>query len=61
VASGKPDESFTMYKLDGNFDCAKLSCVDNNCGSTMPQTSTLLDQDRRDIIRRWIAQGALDN
>jgi hypothetical protein len=33
----------------------------NSCGVAMPYQVSVLDVCRRDTIRRWIAQGALDN
>jgi len=61
VEAGKPETSFLMYKLDG-LDCSALKCAsDNSCGTIMPQGGSKLSQDQRDIVRRWIAQGAQNN
>lgn len=59
VTPGDPEHSFMMYKLDG-LACAKLACVAKNaCGTLMPQGSAEpMPAAKRDIIRRWIAQGA---
>lgn len=60
ITPGKPEESFFMYKLDG-LKCSKLTCSGDNCGTLMPQGATeesLYDADKRDTLRRWIAQGA---
>jgi hypothetical protein len=59
ITPGDPEHSFLMYKLDG-FKCSKLACAESgSCGSLMPQGSTSpMDAAKRDIIRRWIAQGA---
>jgi hypothetical protein len=59
VKPGAPDQSFLMYKLDGDFSCKGLTCDPHlGCGTSMPQASSLLSADERDLIRRWIAQGA---
>jgi hypothetical protein len=71
IAAGAPGNSFMMYKLDGdpnNSDlaaqvtCSKLSCAsDKSCGEAMPQGGPALSADERNVIRRWIAQGAMNN
>ena len=71
VAAGDPQHSFMMYKLDGNpaaadatqeVTCATLTCVDTkSCGLAMPSGGPQLPQADRDTIRRWIAQGAMNN
>jgi hypothetical protein len=54
----KPQSSFLLYKLDG-VKCATLECsVKDMCGGPMPLSNPQLPEDTRDIIRRWIAQGA---
>lgn len=65
VTPGDPSKSFLMYKLDGDpnvadqVSCADLECAkDQSCLSAMPQGGPQLPSDKRDIIRRWIAQGA---
>jgi hypothetical protein len=65
ITPGDPSKSFLMYKLDGDPDaadevsCADLECAkDKSCLSSMPQGGPQLPSDKRDIIRRWIAQGA---
>jgi hypothetical protein len=60
ITPSDPEHSFFMYKLDG-LKCAKLACTGSNCGDLMPQGATessLYDADKRDTLRRWIAQGA---
>jgi hypothetical protein len=54
-----PEHSFFMYKLDG-LKCSKLTCqADDTCLALMPQgNSEPMDAGKRDILRRWIAQGA---
>jgi hypothetical protein len=68
IAAGDPANSFMMYKLDADpmnplsVNCAKLTCLkDMSCGTGMPQAGDILPADKRDTIRRWIAQGAKDN
>lgn len=68
IAAGKPEQSFLLYKLDGDPDatdvtaqlsCATLKCADDkSCLSAMPEGGPQLPAATRDIIRRWIAQGA---
>lgn len=59
VKPGAPDQSFLMYKMDGDFSCKGLTCdATLGCGTSMPQSSPLLSADERNLIRRWIAQGA---
>jgi len=60
VAPGKPEESFLMHKMDGTLTCAAVTC-DPVCGASMPQGSGVLPEDKRDTVRRWIAQGAKNN
>lgn len=65
IKAGDPEHSFMMYKLDGDpmaasgVSCATLTCAKGmTCLSTMPLGGPQLPQDKRDTIRRWIAQGA---
>lgn len=60
VEPGKPESSFLMLKMDGAHKCAANACGDK-CGESMPQGGILLDIPTRNIVRDWIAQGALDN
>lgn len=60
VVAGSPDESFLMFKLDGDFCSIESRCPDG-CGEPMPKDGELLDVGMRNAIRRWIAEGALDN
>jgi hypothetical protein len=59
VTPKDPEHSFMMYKLDG-LKCSKLTCSsDDTCLALMPQGNTEpMDAAKRDVIRRWIAQGA---
>jgi hypothetical protein len=71
VAAGSPQTSFMMYKLDGDpnaadptqeVTCATLTCTaGKTCGLAMPSGGPQLAQASRDTIRRWIAQGAMNN
>jgi hypothetical protein len=66
VKAGDPAQSFMMHKLDGDqctlaSACAKGGSLYQDCGQQMPYSSPRLDQEQRDTIRRWIAQGAQNN
>jgi hypothetical protein len=68
IAASAPQNSFMMYKLDGDpnlanmnnqVTCATLTCATAmTCGGSMPSCGPQLPQTQRDTIRRWIAQGA---
>jgi hypothetical protein len=62
VKAGDPGQSYLMHKADGD-SCSLTGCgIDGGlCTMTMPLGGQLLPTDARDVIRRWIAQGALDN
>lgn len=67
IKAGDPANSYLMHKLDGD-EClyaktcnATQNAIFANCGIQMPFNSGVLDQDSRDKIRRWIAQGANAN
>jgi hypothetical protein len=68
VASTDPEHSFLMLKMDGCQNSAGLTCTaqpaatcDTACGDPMPQTGDRLAASERDVVRRWIAQGAQNN
>jgi hypothetical protein len=68
VAPGDPENSFLMLKLDGchdegNFECDVQSGAvsDDRCGDLMPRNGTKLPNTERDVVRRWIMQGAQNN
>lgn len=67
VAVGKPGNSWLMHKLDGDQCLFESACnatgnvAFQNCGVLQPYGGTPLDEATRDTIRRWIAQGALNN
>ena len=65
VKPADPAQSFLMLKVDGCQNAAGLACTPQPkaksgtpCGDRMPQSSGALCADDRDLIRRWIAQGA---
>jgi hypothetical protein len=60
IAPNDPENSFLMAKVDG-LCASNLACTGGDCGDPMPQASDPLPADQKDIIRRWIAQGAQDN
>ena len=61
IAAGDAANSFLMHKMDATFECEDLTCAsDKSCGAVMPLGQALA-QGERDIVRRWILQGALDN
>lgn len=69
VKPGDPANSFLMRKMDGCFTDIQSMCTalepplpgDGPCGAQMPQKADPLEADERDLIRRWIAQGAKNN
>jgi len=71
IEAGDPAKSFITYKLDATFlteptdgevDCSTLACASTQtCGQAMPSGGPALAASERDTIRRWIAQGALNN
>lgn len=58
VTPGDPDKSFLLHKLDGDLCAFEERCTNGSCGSPMPESNAALPDDKRDAIRRWIAQGA---
>ncbi len=60
VAAGDPDASFLMHKMDGDLECAKITCS-GSCGTPMPQSGDVLPRETRDVVRDWIRQGAQNN
>ncbi len=70
VTAGDPTQSYLMHKMDGDACEFESMCVANNalvdgqwppCGLSMPQGDPLIDVADRDTVRKWIAQGALQN
>lgn len=58
VTAGDPRQSYLMRKMDGSQCALDSQCSGGSCQSSMPKNETLLDVPTRDIVRRWIAQGA---
>ncbi|MGH7298025.1 MAG: hypothetical protein ACRELB_24005 [Polyangiaceae bacterium] len=66
VVAGDPGQSYLMHKLDGDVcqfaaACAQGPTQYTDCGQQMPYSSPPLDESTRDVVRRWIAQGAQSN
>lgn len=60
VAAGDPQKSFIMHKMDGDLCTLTAQCT-GSCGITMPKDAAQLGVAPRDVVRRWIAQGAVNN
>ncbi len=58
VTPGNPSESYLMRKMDGSQCALDAQCVGASCQSSMPKGDVPLAVETRDIVRRWIAQGA---
>jgi len=61
VKPGDPQNSFLMRKLDGDLCVLHKSCEGGDCLDTMPKGKPLLGEAQRDVVRRWIVQGAKDD
>jgi hypothetical protein len=67
VTAGDPAQSFLMHKMDGDqctliANCMVPGSYRPNCGVFMPyQAPSILDVATRDVVRRWIKQGAQGN
>lgn len=61
VTASDPTKSFLMHKLDDDLCVYQSDCVGANCMMPMPYGTVQLPTMTRDVVRRWIAQGALDN
>ncbi len=67
VKAGDPENSFIMHKADGDQGCYEAMCpalptdIGPPCGNPMPYQQATLDVTSRDTIRRWIAEGAMNN
>ena len=61
VTPGDASQSFVMRKVDGDNCMFAKQCKNQDCGDTMPHNNELLDVASRDMLRRWIAQGAKNN
>ena len=64
VAPGDPEQSFLMHKMDGDqcrfiAQCMVAGSFRPNCGVFMPyQAPSVIGASERDVVRRWITQGA---
>lgn len=58
VTAGDPNESYLMRKMDGSQCVFEGKCTDGSCQDSMPKDESVLDTATRDIVRRWILQGA---
>ena len=61
VTAGDATKSYLMHKMDGDQCQYDDQCVKPSCLADMPNGGATLPVATRDIVRRWIAQGALDN
>lgn len=59
VMAGDPTKSYLMHKLDGDQCVFDSQCADGSCLAEMPNgLGHPLPTSTRDVVRRWIAQGA---
>jgi hypothetical protein len=58
VTAGEPGNSFLMHKMDADLCSLDAACSGGSCQRPMPYDVGVLPVDQRDIVRRWIAQGA---
>lgn len=58
VERGDPRASYLMRKMDGSQCALDAQCLGGSCRDSMPKDEGALDIATRDIVRRWIAQGA---
>ena len=62
VTPGDPARSYLMHKLDGDQCQFNTLCTAADCQHAMPSDlEVLIPVAERDIVRRWIAQGARAN
>jgi hypothetical protein len=58
IKPGDLQHSFLLQKLDG-LGCPTLKCsATMSCGQPMPLGLPQLSEGTRDVIRRWVSQGA---
>lgn len=58
VLPGNPRESYLMRKMDASQCVLDAQCAGGSCQGSMPKNEASLDLATRDVVRRWIAQGA---
>lgn len=61
VKPGDPRASYLMRKMDGSQCVLDAQCTGGSCQLSMPRGDQPLPVETRDVVRRWIAQGAQDN
>jgi len=61
VTANDPSKSFLLRKMDGDQCLFDAQCTGGTCQTPMPQGSDILPTTSRDVVRRWIAQGAQNN
>jgi hypothetical protein len=68
VVPGDSKASFLMMKMDNTQGSLDAKCSDpdavlpaKSCGESMPQGDGLLPKADRDVVRKWIDQGAKNN
>lgn len=61
VSAGSTGNSYLLHKIDGDICTLNAQCRGGTCQDTMPQGNELLPVETRDVVRRWIAQGAKDD
>lgn len=58
VVAGDPSASYLMRKMDGSQCALDAQCAGGSCQMSMPRGEDPLPVETRDVVRRWIAQGA---
>ncbi|WP_146647707.1 hypothetical protein [Labilithrix luteola] len=58
VVAGDPRASYLMRKMDGSQCALDAQCQGGSCQMSMPRGEDPLPLETRDVVRRWIAQGA---
>jgi hypothetical protein len=58
VTASDPRQSYLMRKMDASQCALDAQCTGGSCQGSMPKNEDPLPVDKRDIVRRWIAQGA---
>lgn len=61
VTPGDPAGSYLLRKIDGDQCALDEKCAAGTCLGPMPGDDDRLSEEERFDVRRWIAQGALDN
>ena len=61
VAMGDAIRSYLIHKVDGDQCLYDTFCVDGDCQRSMPSEGSVMNEEMRDVLRRWVVQGAADN